>query len=79
MPLAALIAIRTFANPFEAEIARSALEAAGITALRRCDDCGGAQPSQWLGGIALLVHEDDARAAREILDSPTIYATRSTP
>jgi hypothetical protein len=59
--------IRTFINNFEAELARGALEAAGIDAITRADDCGGTRPHLWLGGIELLVRESDAAQADEVL------------
>jgi hypothetical protein len=63
----ALRVIRTFVNNFDAEIARSALEAAGIDAMIRSDDCGGTRPHLWMGGVELLVREEDAAQADEVL------------
>jgi hypothetical protein len=64
--------IRTFVNNFEAEIAHSALEAAGIESMIRADDCGGVRPHLWMGGIELLVREEDAARAEEVLgNEPT--------
>lgn len=70
-----LVAVRTFVNRVEAEIARSVLEAADIHAVIERDDCGGTRPSLWLSGITLLVRPDDLRTADEILRTPAIYAT----
>ena len=72
MPVAGLVAVRTFLNNIEAEIALSALEAAGIHAIVRRDDCGGVRPSLWLSGIDLLVRSEDAADAAAILDTPAI-------
>ena len=35
----------------------------------RSDDCGGARPHMWMGGIKLLVRREDADRAREILEN----------
>ncbi|HEX2452858.1 MAG TPA: DUF2007 domain-containing protein [Vicinamibacterales bacterium] len=64
-----LLVIATFINNIDAELARGALEAAGIESLIRADDCGGTRPHMWMGGIELLVRAEDADRAREILDT----------
>ena len=64
-----LVAVRTFVNKIEAEVALSALEAAGIRAVIQRDDCGGIRPSLWVGGIRLVVRREDIDLATEILDS----------
>jgi len=69
-----LVAVRTFVSAVEAEIARTALEAAGIRALLRRDDCGGVRPSMWLAGVGLLVHASDLAAADTVLATPALYA-----
>ena len=64
-----LVVVRTFGDRIEAELAQSALEAAGIESMVRGDDAGGVQPGLWTGeGVALLVREDDTTTAREILN-----------
>lgn len=63
-----LVVIRTSLNHFEAEMMRTALEAAGIPSMIRSDDCGGQRPHMWMGGIELLVRADDVAQATEILD-----------
>jgi hypothetical protein len=70
--------IRTFVRSIDAEIARSALEAAGVSAVLQRDDCGGAQPAQWMAGIALLVRHEDVSIARDVLDAPTLYAMKDS-
>ena len=63
-----LLVVRTFGNLFEAEVAQSALEAAGIESLLRADDAGGMRPGLWVGrGVDLLVNAEDADRAEEIL------------
>jgi hypothetical protein len=74
MPDHELVVVRTFLNNIEAEIAHSVLEAAGVEALIRSDDCGGIRPSLWLSGVALLVREDDVARAKELLDTLPIEA-----
>ena len=66
--------IRTFVNNFDAEIARGALEAAGIDAMIRSDDCGGTRPHLWMGGVQLLVREEDAAEADELLGTDAVSA-----
>lgn len=59
--------IRTFINNVDAELARGALEAAGIDSMIRADDCGGTRPHLWMGGVELLVRQEDTARAEEIL------------
>ena len=64
-----LVVVRTFSDRIEADLAQSALEAAGIESMIRGDDAGGLQPGLWVGtGVDLLVREEDAVNAGEILD-----------
>ena len=64
-----LVVVRTFGDRIEADLAHSALEAAGIESMVSGDDAGGVQPGLWTGeGVAFLVREEDASNAREILD-----------
>lgn len=62
-----LVPVGTFLNHVDADLARSALEAAGIDAMIKSDDCGGVRPHLWMGGIQLLVRDEDAQRALEIL------------
>ena len=64
-----MVVIRTFLNSLEAELAKSALTAAGIESRIRADDCGGVRPHLWMGGIELLVDEMDQVQAEEVLGS----------
>ena len=64
-----LVVIRTFLNKFDAEIAKSALDAANIDAMVKADDAGGTRPGLWMGGVELLVRAEDAERAAEILDT----------
>jgi hypothetical protein len=65
--LGRLIQIGTFATRADAEVAEGLLSAAGITASVSSDDAGGAYPFDLSGGAQLLVDEDDAEAASELL------------
>ena len=66
------VVIRTFINMMEAEVAQSALEAAGITSVIRADDCGGLRPHLQLGGIDLLVRPQDSAEAEHVLTAGAI-------
>ncbi len=59
--------IRTFINNVDAELARTALQAAGIESMIRADDCGGTRPHLWMGGVELLVRGEDVARAEEVL------------
>ena len=67
-----LVVVRAFGTSTEAEIARSALEAAGIDSMIQADTGGGMRPHlAWAGaGFRVLVRAGDAAAARDVLDVP---------
>jgi Putative prokaryotic signal transducing protein len=68
MPELELVAVRTFLNRIEAELARSALEAAEIDAMVSADDAGGASAGLWVSrGVRLLVRAEDVCRAEDIL------------
>ena len=63
--------VRTFNNEIDAEMAMSALEAAGIESAMTRDDCGGVQPAMGLtAGVQVVVDDADVEAALEVLDAP---------
>lgn len=63
--------VRVFSTEIEAEMAMSALEAAGIESVMRRDDCGGVQPAMGLtAGIQVVVPDEDLDSATEVLDAP---------
>jgi hypothetical protein len=66
-----LIVVRTFGSGPEADMAKGALEAAGIDAMIQADTAGGMRPHlAWAGsGFKLLVREEDAGAARDLFES----------
>jgi len=72
MPDAELVVVHSFGTQLEADIAKSALEAAGIDSMIQADTGGGMRPHlAWAGvGFQILVREHDLAAAREVLDLP---------
>lgn len=70
-----LVVVHSFGNRQEAEMAKSALEAADIDSLVSSDDGGGMETGLWSSnGVKVLVRAEDLQAAREILDLPAIPA-----
>ena len=67
-----LVVVHTFNTRQEAELARGALEAAGIDAMIQSDTGGGMQPAMAFAGagIQVLVRAEDGIEARDILDLP---------
>jgi hypothetical protein len=72
------VPLRTFLNHIEADLAKMVLEAAGIETFIRSDDCGGMRPHFWIGGVELLVHEDDVAKAEEVLGNEQTNPNGST-
>ena len=64
-----LAAVQAFATQVDADLAKSLLESAGIDAMIQADRAGGMRDHlAWSGfGFKLLVREEDASSAREIL------------
>ncbi len=69
---AELVVVHTFGNRAEADLATSALEAAGIEATVQADSGGGMRPHlAWAGvGFQVLIRAEDLPAARDILELP---------
>jgi Putative prokaryotic signal transducing protein len=69
---AKLVVVHAFDNQPDAAIAKSALEAAGIDAMIQGDSVGGNRPDVALhtGGYKVLVREEDAAEAHEVLEPP---------
>ena len=68
MDYKALVAVGTYPNKIDAELAQGALEAADIDAMVTADDAGGLQPGLWVGeGVRVLVRAEDAERAKKIL------------
>ncbi len=70
MPDPDLVVVHTFGSQPEADLANSALEAAGIDAMIQADSAGGMRPHMaWgSGGFKILVRNEDAAVARAILE-----------
>jgi hypothetical protein len=63
-----LVVVGTFLTRPDADVAKSALEAARIDSMVLADDAGGVQPGLWEGrGVAVVVNREDEQAARDIL------------
>jgi hypothetical protein len=63
-----LVVVRSFRDRFDADLAQSALEAAGIESLVRSDDAGGMRPAlTFSNGAELVVRIEDVERASEIL------------
>ena len=64
-----LVAVGTYSNKIDADLAQGALEAADIEAIVSADDAGGTRPELWVGGgVRVLVRPEDAERAKEILE-----------
>jgi hypothetical protein len=64
-----IVEVANFPSRFEAQLAMSFLETAGIRAMAKFGDASGVVPYYALvDGFRVLVFEDDLDAAREILD-----------
>jgi hypothetical protein len=81
-----IVVFRTFLNHFDADVAKMALEAAGVESFIRSDDCGGMRPHFWMAGVEFLVRADDVERADEVLgneatnpDGSTIWQAPQTP
>lgn len=75
-----LVVIRDYSTRPEADLAIAALEGAGIPAMIQADTAGGMREHlAWSGkGFRILVREDDASAAREVL-APISEALANQP
>jgi Putative prokaryotic signal transducing protein len=63
-----LVVVHTFSNRQEAELAQSALEAAGIESIVMADDAGGVQPGFWESEpVRILVRSENETEARDVL------------
>jgi Putative prokaryotic signal transducing protein len=64
-----LVSIATYSSEAEAAMAMGALESASIESMLLSDSAGGMEPSvaYVTGGYQILVKQEDAESAREIL------------
>jgi hypothetical protein len=65
------LSIGTYRTRADAELAQSALAAAGIESVVASDDAGGAYPFDLAGGAYLLVEDTDAEDATAVLGDTT--------
>lgn len=65
-----MVQVGAFPTRGDAELAQTALAAAGIASEVHSDDAGGAYPFDFSGGARLLVNEEDAEDATAILSLP---------
>lgn len=67
-----LVVVDAFASQLEADLAKTALESSGIDAMVQADRAGGMRDHlAWSGfGFRVLVREEDAATAREVLHPP---------
>jgi len=67
-----LVVVDRFASQVEADLAKSALESAGVDAMIQADRAGGMRDHlAWSGlGFKVLVREEDADSARDVLTPP---------
>lgn len=67
-----LVVVQAFATEWEAAMAKSALEAAGIESMIQADSVGGARSNVVFatGGFKVLVRDEDSAAAHEVLEPP---------
>jgi hypothetical protein len=64
-----VVQVGSYPTRQDAELAQTALTAAGIASEVESDDAGGAYPFDLSGGARLLVDEADAESATAILGS----------
>jgi hypothetical protein len=73
-----MVEVGTYPTRSEAELAQTALVAAGVASRLVADDAGGAYPFDLTGGARLLVDEADVELAAEILGTDQTHSGRST-
>jgi len=73
-----LIVVQTYGSRPEADLAKGALEDAGIRAMIQADTAGGMREHlAWSGaGFRVLVREEDATVARDVL-TPSVQSDES--
>ncbi|HYA63957.1 MAG TPA: DUF2007 domain-containing protein [Candidatus Sulfotelmatobacter sp.] len=73
MQHAKLVVVQSYGSRPEADLAKGALEDAGIPAMIQADTAGGMREHlAWSGeGFRILVREEDAAEARDVLTPPT--------
>jgi Putative prokaryotic signal transducing protein len=74
-----MIQVGAYPTRSDAELAQTALAAAGIPSLVAADDAGGAYPFDLTGAARLLVDEADAEDAAEVLSGRPPERQRKDP
>jgi hypothetical protein len=75
-----LVVVRTYPSVIDADLAKTALDAAGIDSVVRSDNEGGQSPGLAFGrGVELLVRADDLAAAEDMLDVEGINSDDPEP
>jgi hypothetical protein len=70
--MANLVAVAVFSARVEADLARGALDAAGIYAVVAADDAGQQNPGlDYSRGVAVLVRSEDVAEAHQVLHGAT--------
>ena len=67
-----VVSVKAYSSRVDADLAKAVLDANGIRAFVAGDDAGGMEP--WLGPaqhIQVLVNEQDASLARQLLADPS--------
>jgi hypothetical protein len=67
-----MIQVGAYPTRSDAELAQTALTAAGIPSVVAADDAGGAYPFDLTGGVRLLVDEADAEDAAAVLTAAEV-------
>jgi hypothetical protein len=62
-----MVQVGAYSTRSDAELAQTALTAAGIPSVVAADDAGGAYPFDLTGGVRLLVDDGDAEDAAALL------------
>lgn len=72
-----LVLVQVFGSQGQADLAKSMLESAGIDTMIQADTAGGMDPAIAWGdlGFRVLVREEDAAEARQLLRPPQKSAT----
>ena len=73
MQNAKLVVVQSYGTRPEADVAKSVLEDAGVSAMIQADTAGGMREHlAWSGaGFKILVREEDVAVARDLLTPPT--------
>lgn len=76
-----LVVVERFASQVDADLAKSALESAGIDSTIQSDRAGGMRDHlAWSGfGFKVLVREEDAAEAREVLNPRQVTTAADLP